>query len=327
MNSAMRIYKRKNGSWYVALPGNIRKSLQTKNEREAKAKLVQLEKEALKGRLIKLDEAERIRLNGFIQEYLENRQDLSASTRRMDELSLRILGDTMQPDIPLKLISTDKINRFKKISLSRGVSPISINTYIRHIKAALNYAVEMGYIDKKKLPVLSSLKTPQRLPRLLSPDEIKNILERSKNKNHEMYRIILFALWTGCRLSEILNIQWQDIKNNAIWVIGKGNKQRLIPLTAGAVEAIGSQKDIGNIFVKIHPNTVSHYFKQISRDVGISDIHFHNLRHSAATQMLSCGIPIEVVQKILGHVDLRTTQIYAQVVDEMKQTEMAKLRY
>ncbi len=76
-----------------------------------------------------------------------------------------------------------------------------------------------------------------------------------------------------------------------------------------------------------HKSTVTGHFKQIARACEIEDVHFHNLRHSAATQMITSGIRLEVVQEILGHVDIRTTQIYAKIMDQVVYNEMQKLKY
>ncbi len=83
----------------------------------------------------------------------------------------------------------------------------------------------------------------------------------------------------------------------------------------------------GPVFIQWHSDTITHRFKAVARACGIEDVHFHNLRHSTATQMLESGIPLEVVQRILGHSDIRVTQIYAKVRDQLVKREMAKLKW
>jgi len=99
----------------------------------------------------------------------------------------------------------------------------------------------------------------------------------------------------------------------------------LIPLVNQVIEIIANQ-NIGKIFSYQHTSTVSNYYREITRAAGVQS-RFHDLRHTAATRMLTVGIPLEVVQKILGHKEIRTTQIYSQVVQERLKIEMEKLKY
>ena len=149
----------------------------------------------------------------------------------------------------------------------------------------------------------------------------------AREKDAEMYRIIRFALYTGCRRSEILDLRWENVSGNMVRLVGKGDKERVIPLVPQALEAMGPRLDMGPVFVQVHPDTYSHRFKAICRICGIDDRNFHCLRHSSATAMLESGIDLPVIQKILGHADISTTQIYAEVRDRLLVDQMKKLRY
>jgi integrase/recombinase XerD len=88
---------------------------------------------------------------------------------------------------------------------------------------------------------------------------------------------------------------------------------------------MGRPKSEGPIFWQAHPDTYTHYFKKyIIAATGITNISFHKMRHTAATEMLEGGVPIEIVQKILGHTDIATTKIYAHVMRTYLQKEMEK---
>jgi site-specific recombinase XerD len=87
------------------------------------------------------------------------------------------------------------------------------------------------------------------------------------------------------------------------------------------------QKDIGRVFPSWHPDTVSHWFKKILILSGIPNHHLHDLRHTCATYLLKNGVSLETVQRILGHAQISTTQIYAKVLDEILQKEMRKLKF
>jgi site-specific recombinase XerD len=107
----------------------------------------------------------------------------------------------------------------------------------------------------------------------------------------------------------------------------KGRKDRRVPLVPKVMEVLQPiMKDIGKVFMQYHPDTVSKMFHKLAKECGIN-ARLHDLRHSAATYMLKSGIPIQVVKEILGHSKLSTTEIYSHVLDEIKKTEMNKLRF
>ena len=166
------------------------------------------------------------------------------------------------------------------------------------------------------------LRIDKRIPRILTKDEIAKILRYSRRNDYDMYRIILFALWTGARRSEVCNGRFEHISDLAIRIKGKGNKERVVPLLPMAQYAIGKKVHIGRIFKGWHPDTISHRFKSICGRTGINGLHFHNLRHSAATYFLAAGLDITMIQKILGHAAISTTQIYADVLQDRLKTEM-----
>ena len=95
-----------------------------------------------------------------------------------------------------------------------------------------------------------------------------------------------------------------------------------------ALEAMGERKDIGNVFVRW--NDLSKYtkaFKKIARECGMEDVHFHHLRHTAATCMIESDIELSYVQKMLGHSAISTTQIYTKIVQKTLKEKMKKMKY
>lgn len=329
----MNLYKRKEyGTWYARIercrrfPNGKKIALKTTDQKEALAIFRSMKKQWLENRLIELDGSQRISLKDFIKEYTEHpvRKHLAGDTLRLDRLALKSLGDVTGHGAAIKAINQQKINQFIKTCSARKLSNSTINTYLRHIRAALNTAREWEYIEKT--PKIKPIKVDKRLPATLSRKEVNKILEYSKRVNHEMWRIITFALWTGCRRQEITNLKWQDVTENTCRIIGKGGKERIVYLLPDALKAMGTKRDIGPVFKRIHKDTVSHQFKALADACNIK-AHFHNLRHTAATYMIKNSIPLEIIQKILGHSDIRTTQIYAQIYDDVIEKEMSKLKY
>jgi integrase len=162
------------------------------------------------------------------------------------------------------------------------------------------------------------------MPRYLSLEDVKKITDYCKKHEPEMYRVIRFVLLTGCRREEIIRAKYEHIRDTGeILIYGKGNKERLVPLFP---EALEEKKDIGKIFRYASGSTISNYFRKIVRAVGVQ-ARFHDLRHTAATYMLANGIDIMTVKDILGHADIRTTEIYATVLAESRMKQIKKLNY
>jgi integrase len=318
----MRLFKRKGSpNWYVEYEKDRRISLKTSDEVKARAIFNEMESEALRGRLLLLDKRERVSISQFCDIYINDadRSELSQSTLGNDKLAFQRLIDVIG-DKPLKLVSKDSIKKFKDTYLKR-MAKTSINSYLGHIKAGLRWAKDEGFIEK--IPPVKKYKLGNSLPRPIGKDDLKKILKYAKKHQPEMYRIINFALFTGCRRSEIVRARYEHISGDNITVKGKGQKERTFPLLP---QALPERKDIGKIFRYQHKSTLSNYFRdKIVRKVGVN-ARFHDLRHTAGTMMLANGIDLPTVQKILGHSDIRTTQGYADVLQAHIAKEMDKMK-
>lgn len=106
-------------------------------------------------------------------------------------------------------------------------------------------------------------------------------------------------------------------------MVGKGDKERSFYLLP---QALPDRKDIGKIFRYSHVSTLSNYFRDKIVYPLELNVRFHDLRHTAATTMLANGIDLEMVQKILGHTDIRTTQLYADVLQENIEKQMQRMK-
>lgn len=320
----MRLFKR-DGIWYIEFRRNVKKSLRTGNEREARRLFRLAKEEYLKGRLVQLDDRDRVTLQEFFDRFLVSKVGLAEKTLRHYNLSVRLLAEVIGWSTPIKLIGKEKLTDFKSVCLKRGVRPVSINSYLRHIRAVLNAAYEEGIIERRVK--VDFLKVGHRLPKTFTSEELRLIQDYAHRHDFEMWRVIRFDLYTGCRRSEIVGLQWSDVGKDTFRIIGKGDKERNVPLVKEARKAMGQPKDIGPVFLQVHPDTYTHRFREICKGCGVEGRSFHSLRHSAATAMLESGMALEVIQKILGHADLATTQIYAEVRDRLVLEEIRKLKF
>jgi integrase/recombinase XerD len=200
------------------------------------------------------------------------------------------------------------------------------NATIALIKAALKF-----FYTEILGRNISQIKTPkrsQKLPVVLSQTEIKNLLHKTENIKHRLIIELLYS--TGLRLSECINLKYADLDlNDGIgWVrLGKGSKDRIFIISEifkkdllNYKEKIGSDGK-GYIFLvngkKMTYRGIQHAIKVSAERAGIEKpVHVHTLRHSFATHLLENGVDIRKIQKLLGHSNLQTTQIYTQVSSE-----------
>lgn len=322
----MKLFLR-NGYYYIRFSRDERKSTGTKNKAEALRILNALknkERQEIFGKKkygITLSQAKDMYIS-----LREQHRDLSPLTIEKDISALKVFAKSIGDEIFLNEITDDIIERFKIASIERGVKQVSINSYLRHIKAFLNYFKDKGYIEKP--PIIKMLKLGKRLPHVLSKKEIDAISTYTLQYDAEMYKIITFALYTGCRRDEIAKADYKDINDQGFIIVhGKGNKQRSVFLLQAVLDVLERPLPYsGKIFAygKTH---ISHKFKKITRACGIEDLHFHLLRHTAATNMIINGISLEVVQMILGHSDISTTKVYTHIANDFLAQQMTKLKY
>lgn len=200
------------------------------------------------------------------------------------------------------------------------------NATIALIKAALKF-----YYTEILGKSISNIKTPKRskkLPIVLTRDEMKILIEKTDNIKHKLIIELLYS--TGMRLSECINLKYSDIdlKDGIGWVrMGKGSKDRIFIISdifkkdlLDYKEKSGSDGK-GHIFLvngnKMTYRGIQHAIKVSAMRAGIEKpVHVHTLRHSFATHLLENGVDIRKIQKLLGHSNLQTTQIYTQVSSE-----------
>jgi len=319
MADLMKLYRHTSGYWYVRRPDGKRKSLKTRNADEASRIYKAMQRAVLHGKLAEIDSERRATIAEIQTEFFLERSDLAMDTVSAYQLAFRLLIDMLGSSTLITRVTTRRLAEFKQLCRVRGVADVSINTYLRHIRSILNFAYTHKYLkDKVQVPMIS---IGMQHPRILTREEIDLLLCHAAHCRPVMAPIILFALWTGCRRHEIWSLTWERVKDGYCTVLGKGRRERTVPLLPGAVDAMGLRRDIGPVFW--HPTDIDRYskeFKKLARDCELEDVSFHKLRHTAACNMLASGVELRYVQEMLGHAQVSTTQIYVQVVrDKLKE--------
>jgi len=212
--------------------------------------------------------------------------------------------------------------------LAQYANKRTLNRKLSTINTFLNFCYDRMFIDEK--PTLKSAKTPKELPKYLSPEEIERgleLIDRSTWVGLRDYALILFLYASGCRISEALNVKTGDFESGWLTItMAKGAKQRMVPIARRALEAIdaylnarGFQSE--TVWCNYQQNPLSRVsaFKITKKYLGVSP---HTLRHSFATSLILGGADLRVVQELLGHATINTTQIYTHIQKENLKTTL-----
>lgn len=176
----------------------------------------------------------------------------------------------------------------------------------------------------KNIPKIKTPKIDNSLPVVLSKDEIKLLFESASTKKSEL--ILKFLYSGGLRVSELVNLKWSDLnEDNTGWVrSGKGSKDRLIVLSGSLMDELrGFSRESEFVFPGrngvLSSKNVQLIVSLTAKRAGIKkSVTPHTLRHSFATHLLESGTDIRVIQELLGHSNLQTTQIYTHISSEQK---------
>jgi site-specific recombinase XerD len=250
---------------------------------------------------------------------------------------MKMFGDRMP-----SLYTLSEVEEFKNSYLNRGVSKTTANLNFRGCRTVFNFAVKHEYLDKNIFTKSSQFKIEQKRPVFLSTDDFHKLM--SVVEEPVLKDIYLFATLTGLRLNEITNLRWSSVdfnKNqltldNTAEFITKSGKIRTVPLHFEIVKMLQSlhskrRSDIGYVFCKssgykFDGSYVSHKFKEYVRLAGLNDeLHFHSLRHTCASHLVSNGVSLYVVQNILGHANVSTTMIYSHLSPSSLQDSINKI--
>lgn len=206
-------------------------------------------------------------------------------------------------------------------------APKGIYNYHRTLRAMWNKAKQWNYATENPFEKVQLKKRQVGKPVFVTENQLEDIVNNIKAD--VVKDAVVTAFYSGCRLGEIVNLIWQDVKlKEELLLIGnkdfetKGRKQRVVPLHPKVKQILIKRfpkiikRDKHFVFSKENgysftADYFSRSFKRACRQAGVEEeIHFHCLRHGAATRMIMNGAPLPAVQRILGHTNIQTTMIY-----------------
>lgn len=197
------------------------------------------------------------------------------------------------------------------------------------LKSFFSWLTDQEYIQKNPMRNIKQTKVEKRVRKALSDEELERL--RCVCETPREKAIVEFMYSTGCRVSEVESVNISDINwsKRSLMVIGKGNKEREVYLNARAIlmlhNYLATRTDNNSaLFVcskgehaRMGVRSLQKTIKELGKRAEISkNVHPHILRHTLATNLLRSGVPLSVVQRILGHENCSTTEIYCQLAQE-----------
>ena len=272
----------------------------------------------------------------LFQEYLTVELGLAKNTQLAYMRDLRLLMKSLQlkADEELLQVSRQQLIAYLVRLKQEGRSSSTVARKLASIKAFYRFLTAERYIRRNPAEVLEAASRGLHLPKVLSVQEVEKLLDEPNLGTLDGYRDktmleLLYA--TGMRVSELVNVPVKnvDMKMQYVIVMGKGSKERMLPLGRTALHYLehyltvvrpqllhGKPDKAAELFVTSWggPMTRERFYEIIvayGKSAGISKrVTPHMLRHSFATHLLNNGTDLRIVQELLGHADISTTQIY-----------------
>lgn len=270
--------------------------------------------------------------------YLKIERGLVPRSAELDEISIKDVDLDLIASVTLNdvydymaFLARDKVKNERSREPEYGLMASSRARKIATIRSFYKYlTVKTKQLEVNPVEGLDTPKTTKSLPRYLSLDESRRLLDAVDGVNSERdYCIICLFLNCGLRISEIVGLNVGDVREDSLRILGKGNKERIVYLNEACQAAIEAYKPVRS---QMAGSSVSAFFvsnrrKRMSRETvhamvkktllkaGLDPDKYssHKLRHTAATLMLQNGVDVRTLQEVLGHKHLNTTQIYTHV--------------
>ena len=323
-------------SWYVcfrAPDGRIVRRAAGRSRKSAERIRSKIETEVREGRFFDREMQSDWNLEKLSKIYLERLARLrprSARWRReMFHQILKVLGN----EILIEQIDTETLDRYVIRRRGEGKAPSTVNREVSVLRHAVHLAARWKgetHLSRYRLADWTPLReTPAaRQAVFLSREEVARVLTAAReraargglNERHAE-AVIQFALATGARLGEILSLNWDDIDENGVVRIRteKNGPDRSVQLSEETLKLLEPLRDRGNGFGLVFRSSrtglrrrhIRGVWRAVRKDAKIEHVRFHDLRHTAASEMLRRGMMIRDVQYTLGHSTIRMTERYA----------------
>lgn len=228
--------------------------------------------------------------------------------------------------LTLEQLTRQTIQQWVIDGYGSGLAPATLARRLSAVRSMLDHAQQQGWVEKNVADGVKAPKLPKRLPRALPPEQTSMLLQDSESQNNER-DAMLVAMMYGCglRVSEVVSLNMFNINWGAaeVRVLGKGRKERIVPIPAQVLKMLHSwleDSSQGGLDEPLFKNrfgqrlgvrSVQRMLKKRALELGADvSVTPHQLRHSFATHLLVGGMDLRAVQELLGHSSLATTERY-----------------
>lgn len=286
------------------------------------------------------DAAVENKLIPFGRKWIEN-SPIRESTKSNLNTTLSLL-ETFSSGITFRQLDYKTLLSFEQFLKSKKLGTNTIAKHFRHIRTILNEAIRQGLITKELSPFTEyKIKTTESHHTYLLPEELEKLehitLSRKRHALCHSLDASLFCCYTGLRYSDFIRMEQKNFiqSDNGLWMVFKSQKTGAVtqlPLShlfqGKAVRILCRYTDI-NDFFHIKPNaSVNKDLIRIGKLAGLAKhFSFHTARHTNATLLLYKGVQLATVQKLLGHRNIKTTQVYGEVLPQTIVKELKKCKF
>jgi integrase/recombinase XerD len=247
------------------------------------------------------------------------------SERSLEYYSAEVKRMFLRVNKPVKDITTEDLRGYLIYCGENGSSKVTVDNIRRNLSSFFNWMEIEGYIHKSPMRRIPKLKTAKVIKETISDESLEALREACNNRRDRA--ILEFLASAGVRVGELVLLDRNDInlQERECIVFGKGNKERAVFFSAQAKYHLQKYLDSRTddnpaLFVSLQKphdrleiSGIEIMLRDLGKGIGLKKIHPHRLRRTVATKAIDKGMPIEQVQHLLGHSDVNTTLIYAQV--------------
>lgn len=231
-----------------------------------------------------------------------------------------------------KLSARELVELRGRLNTGKSLSPKRMNLITGLARKMLQTAVDWGYLDKNPFAAVRPIRLPEAQPAFWAIGERERFLRFARRREPAFAALVTFACHTGLRSGEIAGLvasqidferkvvvvnRKHNLKTGKTDLYTKGKRLRVVPLNAAALEAVSDRRLIAptaSVFPGFDPHHASDRLRGLTHWALVSPIRFHDLRHTFASNLAAAGVPMQHLQCLLGHSDIRQTMVYAHLM-------------